>query len=103
MHNWVQALLKLRGEHTGLRDGEEQVLKADGDVLVYVRSDAKEKLLIAVNRKDSAQPVPVPMGDTVLSGVSHAEVLFGKSDIQLSDGVATLNLAAQGVAVARLQ
>ncbi len=102
MHDWVQALLKLRSQHGALQDGDEQLLKAEGDVLVYVRSDAHEKLLIAINR-GAAASIAVATADTVLAGTLRAAVLSGKDDIQVKSEGIDIHLGAHGVLVARLQ
>jgi glycosidase len=103
MQDWVRALLKLRKEHAALQDGQQQSLKAEGDVLAYVRHNANERLLIAVNRGDTPTTVTLEMNDTVLSGSTHADSLLGKGTIQLTSDVATVSLPAHSVLAATLR
>jgi glycosidase len=103
MQDWVRALLKLRKDHVALQDGQQQSLKAEGDVLAYVRHNANERLLIAVNRGDTPTTVTLQMNDTVLSGSTHADSLLGKETIQLTNDVATVSLPAHSVLAATLR
>jgi glycosidase len=102
MHDWVQDLLKLRKQHAAVQDGQQQMLKADGDVLAYVRSDAHEKVLIVVNR-GSATTVKLPINDTVVAGSAGADVLLGKGTIQVTGDEASITLGGQSVIVAALR
>jgi glycosidase len=103
MEDWVRALLKLRKEHAALQEGQQQSLKAEGDVLAYVRHNANERLLIAVNRGDTPTTVTLPMNDTVLSGSTHADALLGKGTIQLTNDVAIVSLPGHSVLAATLR
>jgi glycosidase len=103
MQDWVRALLKLRKEHVALQDGQQQSLKAEGNVLAYVRHNANERVLIAVNRGDAPTTVTLQMNDTVLSGSTHADALLGKGTIQLTNDVATVSLPGHSVLAATLR
>lgn len=103
MRDWVQALLALRNKHAALQNGAMQVLKAEGDLLAYVRSDPRERVLIAVNRGSSVMTLDLPAKDTVLSGSTGADVFFGKGTVQMADGKTHIILAGRSVILAALR
>ncbi len=87
MHRWVKGLLDLRSSHAALQTGEEQLLRADRNLLVYVRGSvlqhgcsvgpSGERVLIVTNKGNQAQTFTVPIDDTGLEGCVMKERLWG--------------------------
>jgi glycosidase len=87
MHDWVKGLLDVRRSHVALQSGDEQVLKADANVLVYVRGrnlqagcsaqDAEERVLVLVNKGDRAETLDIPMSYTAVSSCQNASRVWG--------------------------
>ena len=75
MFRHVQHLLALRRQYPALQTGEEQVLTADQDVIVYVRSlamgNAEQRILVAVNKGTAAKDVPIDIDDTIVAHVTQ--------------------------------
>jgi len=60
---WVQALARLRREHTALRRGAYQTLLADGDLFAFARCLESELVMVIVNRGIAPRTgVRVPLG-----------------------------------------
>ena len=101
MFTWVKGLLKLRASRPELLRGEEQVLEAEKDVLVYARgsglnkgcSAGKGRVLVIINNGAEAQHVDIDTNNTALEGCSSATLLHGKPDTLEMDG-ATLRASA---------
>ncbi len=55
----VSKLIKLRREHSALRHGDFQVLHADQNTFVYLRSDLNERVLVALNKSEQPQEIAV--------------------------------------------
>lgn len=103
MHTWVRDLLRLRKAHPALQVGEQQVLRAEAAQLVYVRTDAKEKVLLALNNSDQPATITVPMRETVIENVTGSQAVFGAGDVAIEGQIMTVKLPARGVIVATLQ
>lgn len=52
-------LVKLRRAHSALRYGDFQILHASKDALAYLRSDMNERVLVALNKGETAQSLLV--------------------------------------------
>jgi len=88
MHDWVKGLLDVRRLHSSLQGGEEQVLLASTNVLVYVRGknlqvgcsarNEAERVLVLVNRGNGEETVDIPMSYTALAGCHDASHLWGE-------------------------
>jgi hypothetical protein len=87
MHDWVKGLLSVRRSHPALMTGEEQVLHADQDVLVYVRgralddgcsADGGERVVVAVNKGDRTAEFVMPADHTALEHCGNQRILLGK-------------------------
>jgi alpha-glucosidase len=59
--------LRLRRSSTALRFGSYLRVEAPADVLVYVRENAPERVLVAVNFASRPVPLDVPHGDVLLA------------------------------------
>ncbi len=85
MHDWVQHLLQMRAEYAELNEGEEQVLNAGDDTLVYVRGGdlaegcgaGRERVVVTVNRSATAASIPFATGKTALASCTAGKTLLG--------------------------
>ena len=76
---WTAGMLAVRAAHSALQTGMEQNLFADEETMAYVRSidsggcsiDAKERLLIVVNKASQSRPVEFATEDTPLAGCTE--------------------------------
>jgi glycosidase len=107
MFDYVQKLLTIRHQHLALQSGTEQVLSADKDVFVYVRSAPTENktqyILIAVNKGTNAADVSVATTDTAIAGVEKATPLFGDAAaLTLKPDSVILHLGGQQALIAEL-
>ncbi|GGG66225.1 alpha-amylase family glycosyl hydrolase [Edaphobacter dinghuensis] len=111
MHDWVQGLLTLRRAHTALQTGEEQILKADTNVLVYVRGnqlqqgcaakDSGERVVVTVNKADQPQTLTIPEAMTALEGCSVKEPLWGtNAAFKVKDDAVSITIPANASAIA---
>jgi glycosidase len=116
MHDWVTALLHLRGSHPQLQTGEEQLLLAKNGLFAYVRGtdlnsgcspaanqkgDATdERILIAVNNGDESATLTIPSADTSLADCSLSTSLLGQGgSMQVTGSSIQLTLAARQVGI----
>ena len=87
MHDWVKGLLDVRGAHPDLQTGEEQMLQAGANVVVYVRgrnlqsgcsTGAKDdRILVLVNKGDRPETIGLPMSNTALADCRNVSHLWG--------------------------
>jgi glycosidase len=104
----LQKLLALRRLHPALQSGDEQVLHADADVLIFVRSltsaDAAQHILVAVNKARAAKSVQVPTDATALEGLQHADVLQGDTTgLLIAPHKITLQLAPESATIVEMR
>lgn len=93
---WYQQLIHLRLTSTALQYGEFETLYAKGDVFVYVRLDASESVLVALNRGDAPQRVLIaPESLGVTEGHWQCYANSGEADLTSS----TLLIGAKSAAV----
>jgi glycosidase len=98
MHDWVQHLLQLRAQYAELNMGEEQMLQADDNTLVYVRGNdlsqrchsGSPRLLITINKADAAEVKPFETANTALEGCTLAKPVLG--ELRVSAGAVSLSV-----------
>ncbi len=111
---FLQGLLALRRTYPALQIGEEQVLYVDQDVLVYTRtsnlSEGVQRILIAVNKGQTAQDITVRTEATALAGATEGQLLRVSdadaktpSSIRLQPNLLKLHLGAQAAAIFELK
>ncbi|HEY0786127.1 MAG TPA: alpha-amylase family glycosyl hydrolase [Acidobacteriaceae bacterium] len=87
MYGWVQRLLTLRRQYPELQEGDEQVLHADRDTLLYARGSnlgagcapGQGRMLVAINKSAESRTVSFKTGDTALAGCKAAEAILGSA------------------------
>ena len=76
-----QRLLVLRRSHSALSTGDLRLLPAEGDVLMYERRSGDERLIVALNLGDQAQPITLPEGTwTSIASTSDPRAFDGRLD-----------------------
>jgi glycosidase len=104
----LENLLTIRRLHPALETGEEQLLHADHDVLIFARalvtSEHAQHILVAVNKGHAAQSVTMGTDGTVLAGLQSANILRGDCEtLSVSSHTITLQLAAETAAILEMQ
>jgi glycosidase len=100
----VQQLLALRRQHPALQYGSEEVIYADKDVLVVVRSLASEKICIAMNKGHMTQKISIALDRTELANAAEARSLLGDSAaMSLRPHELHLNLTPEAAAIAEIR
>jgi len=106
MHDWVRELATLRGRCDELQRGEEQVLLADKDTMVYVRgealnlaADGKRRVVVAINRSQEIRSIQLATSDTSLAVGKTIEMLLGNGTANSSGENLELKLPAESVTI----
>jgi glycosidase len=103
MFDWVQHLLQLRAQTPELTEGQEQVLYADNDTLVYVRGmqlDARcgslhqPRVVVAANKGAATREISFNVLNTALAGCGAGEARLGNMSMPAAgaDGALTLTV-----------
>lgn len=98
MHTWVKGLLALRSTHPALQTGEEQILEAAGNTLIFVRGENlhqgcqagtnNERIMVLVNNGDNPETLTLQPENTALSGCHITNTLWGKEASVQTNGPA---------------
>lgn len=105
MHAFVRGAIAMRHAHPVLRAGDFTKAGANGPAAAYVRSDATESLLIALNTADD--PVTLEIRVPMISGLSLVPVVPdgwpwpAGDEVQVVDGRATVALPARSARILR--
>jgi len=97
--NYLQSLLRLRGEHPALRDGRHLHVGWDESYYAFVREDCKEKLFIVFNNGKGARDLSIPRGDTTMQESKTLRPLLGAPSAQISGEQIQLSLGPKSVAI----
>ena len=96
MWQWTHDWIALRRKHSALRDGRLIDLSYDDDVYVYARQDAKETVIIAINRAGE-KSITIP-ADAL--GLREGKKLMGiSSEATVRQGKAILIMPAKTAVV----
>jgi glycosidase len=105
----LQTLLALRHSHPALQEGTEQLLHADRNALVYVRTistptHANQRILIAINKGSEAADIVIPTNATDLQDAHQSDILLGAPDaISLATDTLTIHLAPNAASISELK
>ena len=100
---YVQTLLKLRREHSALRDGRLWHLASDDSTYIFLRESRDEKLLIAFQNAASPKTLSVSLQDTPAGKPATISKIFGAAQATLSGQQLTLTLPPQSISIFSLQ
>src|SRR6267143_1473032 len=96
MYEWTRLWIRLRAEHSALRDGRLIDLFYDDDAYVFARQDRNETVIIAINRAEKEKKVIVPAGAIGLrDGASLASLIGTSAGNRVERGRATLSIPPQ--------
>jgi glycosidase len=94
MYEWTRSWIRLRSEHSAIRQGRLIDLFYDDDAYVFARQDKNETVVIAINRADKEKTVTVPAGAIGLRhGVDLVNLIGVSGSSRVTNGSATLTLA----------
>jgi alpha-glucosidase len=83
--NWYRSLIALRSQDAALRDGNTTVLQKDGDVLAYLRSGAKEDVLVLCNFTGA------PVSYRLSAGMAAKQKLMASGSEATAEGIVHLD------------
>jgi len=90
---WTRGWIKLRRDHSALRDGRLIDLFYDDDAYVFARQDHSETVIVAINRAEKEKKVNVPASAIGLRDGAQMSALIGTSGAsRVANGSATLTL-----------
>jgi glycosidase len=93
MYEWTRSWIRLRAEHSAIRDGRLIDLFYDDDSYVFARQDRSETVIIAINRADKEKKVTVPASAIGLRDGAELTNLIGPSTAtRIANGRATLSI-----------
>jgi glycosidase len=92
MFEWTRAWIRLRAEHTAIRNGRLVDLFYDDDSYAFARQDRSETVIIAFNR-GAQKKITVPAAAIGLRDKSRAVGTIGSNEIAtIANGTVTLTL-----------
>jgi neopullulanase len=102
IHDFVEQLLRARNTNPALTGAQQQVLYSSDDVIVFVRWNDGEKVLVAMNRADRDASIHFIGDATQLQKASSAKTLFGAGDCVFRGGTVLLRLPPMSIYVAKV-
>ncbi|HEV7797922.1 MAG TPA: alpha-amylase family glycosyl hydrolase [Pyrinomonadaceae bacterium] len=98
MYEWTRSWIRLRAEHSALRQGRLIDLFYDDDAYVFARQDKNETVIVAFNRDQKARKLTIPASAIGLHSVTELASLIGASArVGVVNGIATLTLPKSSV------
>ncbi|HEU5089629.1 MAG TPA: alpha-amylase family glycosyl hydrolase, partial [Roseiflexaceae bacterium] len=95
-----KALIALRHAHPALRTGDFQTVYADADVYCFVRADASERVLVAVNAGDVERDLAIAL-DAGPAGLEPI-VLYGSGQVAPNGASLAVRLPARSGSVVKV-
>jgi len=93
MWEWTRDWIKLRRDHSALRNGRLIDLYYDDDAYVFARQDKAETVIIAINRADREKKATVPAASIGLrDGAEFTSLIGTTSGARVTNGQATLSI-----------
>ena len=93
MWKWTRDWIKLRREHSAIRQGRLIDLFYDKDSYVYARQDARQTVIVAINRQSDEKRITVRVDSIGLKDGVRLKSLTGVESVSVvANGEATLNL-----------
>jgi neopullulanase len=97
--SYVQALLRIRGEHSALRGGKLWHLASDESSYVFVRESEEERLMVAFNNSAQARELHIALSDTPVQSAAGISLLFGGAKAELGKYEMHLTMPAQSLSI----
>ena len=96
MFEWTRQWIRLRLEHSAIRDGRLIDLYQDDDAYVFARQSNIETLVVAFNRLSEAQKIKVPMRSIhIRDGADLKPILGSSQTARVVDGQVTITIPAR--------
>jgi glycosidase len=93
MYEWTRSWIRLRAEHSAIRQGRLIDLFYDDDAYVFARQDQNETVIVAINRSQHEKKVTVQARSIGLKDGTELSALVGTSGgARVTDGSTTLTL-----------
>ena len=89
---WTQSWIKLRSDHSALRDGRLTDLFYDDDAYVFARQNGRETVVVAFNRSNSKRELEVTLQSLGVREGVELRSLTGGSSVRANAGQTTLRL-----------
>lgn len=94
MYEWTRDWIRLRREHSAIRQGRLIDLFYDDDTYVFARQDQTETVIIAINRAEKEKKVAVPVGSIGLrDGAELIRLLGTPSGVRVANGQAAFTVS----------
>jgi glycosidase len=93
MWAWTREWIRLRRDHSAIREGRLIDLYYDDDAYVFARQDLSETVLVAMNRSKKEKTITLPLGTIGLRDGVELTPLIGTSGGRVEKGAGTLTLA----------
>jgi len=97
--SYVQALLRIRGEHSALRGGKLWHLASDESSYVFVRESEEERFVVAFNNSALARELHIALSDTPAQSAAGISLLFGGAKAELGKYEMHLTMPAQSLSI----
>jgi len=95
----VQALLKLRREHSALASGRLWHLESDESSYIFLRQTDEESVVVALNIAARARQLQIPLADTPAKGLLAVSSLFGEGKAEFSGKELRMTLPAESISI----
>ena len=96
MWEWTRDWIRLRRDHSALRDGRLIDLFYDDDAYVFARQDSRETIIIAINRAPQEKKVVIPARAISLRDGADLATLIGSAvRARVANGQAVLTVPAR--------
>jgi glycosidase len=82
--DWTRRLLHFRAEHPAARTGDLVQLMVNKDQYAYLRSSAREYVLVLLNRAGAAKPLELPVSDLGMPEGLRFTCATGGADVAVS-------------------
>jgi len=99
----VQKLLRLRHEHSALRNGRLFHLWSDDDAYVFLRQTDEERVVVAFNNSTKQRTLMIPQTATPAADAIRAQLLYGEGSVDATGKELRITAPAQSVSIFALQ
>ncbi|PID58408.1 MAG: hypothetical protein CR986_07835 [Ignavibacteriae bacterium] len=86
----VSKIIRLRKEHSALRQGDFYTLTANKNIYAYIRSDMNERILIVLNKSKEPQEVKLELPKFL--GIKSASNLIQNDNIKVQNNLLSIKL-----------
>jgi len=96
MWQWTHDWIKLRHDHSALRNGRLIDLFYDDESYAFARQEKRETVVVILNRANADKSITIPVGAIDVRDGSKLIALYGaKNSVRVSNGSATLQVPAK--------